>query len=62
MTNEQLIDHGHQMMDETDEAIERSKKVCFFKRLSIVASITLQSCSIYFILFQIEDSEPFIFV
>ncbi|XP_052170587.1 novel plant SNARE 11 [Diospyros lotus] len=27
MTNQQLVDHGNQMMDETDEAIERSKKV-----------------------------------
>lgn len=27
MTNQQLMDHGNQMMDETDQAIERSKKV-----------------------------------
>ncbi|URE43526.1 putative plant SNARE [Musa troglodytarum] len=27
MTNEQLIDAGHRMMDETDQAIERSKQV-----------------------------------
>uniref|UniRef100_A0A5B6YP01 t-SNARE coiled-coil homology domain-containing protein n=1 Tax=Davidia involucrata TaxID=16924 RepID=A0A5B6YP01_DAVIN len=27
MTNQQLIDNGNQMMDETDQAIERSKKV-----------------------------------
>ncbi|EPS62859.1 hypothetical protein M569_11931 [Genlisea aurea] len=27
MTNQQLIDHGNQMMDETDEAIDRAKKV-----------------------------------
>lgn len=27
MTNQQLIDSGNRMMDETDEAIERSKKV-----------------------------------
>ncbi|KAM7253794.1 hypothetical protein ACFE04_031476 [Oxalis oulophora] len=27
MTNQQLMDRGNQMMDETDEAIERSKKV-----------------------------------
>ncbi|WOL18162.1 plant SNARE 11-like [Canna indica] len=27
MTNQQLMDAGHHMMDETDEAIERSKKV-----------------------------------
>lgn len=27
MTNQQLMDHGHQMMDDTDQAIERSKKV-----------------------------------
>lgn len=26
MTNQQLMDHGNQMMDETDQAIERSKK------------------------------------
>ncbi|CAL5432450.1 unnamed protein product [Camellia sinensis] len=27
MTNQELIDNGNQMMDETDQAIERSKKV-----------------------------------
>ncbi|KAH1249212.1 putative plant SNARE 11 [Glycine max] len=27
MTNEQLMDHGNRMMDETDQAIERGKKV-----------------------------------
>lgn len=27
MTNQQLINNGHEMMDETDQAIERSKKV-----------------------------------
>ncbi|XP_071702449.1 novel plant SNARE 11 [Rutidosis leptorrhynchoides] len=27
MTNQQLMDNGHHMMDETDQAIERSKKV-----------------------------------
>ncbi|CAK9173335.1 unnamed protein product [Ilex paraguariensis] len=27
MANQQLIDHGNHMMDETDQAIERSKKV-----------------------------------
>ncbi|KAJ6942908.1 SNARE 11-like [Populus alba x Populus x berolinensis] len=27
MTNQQLVDHGNQMMDETDQAIERGKKV-----------------------------------
>ncbi|KAI3707407.1 hypothetical protein L6452_25901 [Arctium lappa] len=27
MTNQELVDHGNQMMDETDQAIERSKKV-----------------------------------
>lgn len=27
MTNQQLVDNGNQMMDETDQAIERSKKV-----------------------------------
>ncbi|KAG7015688.1 putative plant SNARE 11, partial [Cucurbita argyrosperma subsp. argyrosperma] len=27
MTNQQLVDRGNKMMDETDEAIERSKKV-----------------------------------
>ncbi|XP_020080202.1 novel plant SNARE 11-like isoform X2 [Ananas comosus] len=26
MTNQQLMDHGNQMLDETDQAIERSKK------------------------------------
>lgn len=27
MTNQQIMDHGNQMMDETDQAIERGKKV-----------------------------------
>ena len=27
MTNQQLVDGGNRMMDETDQAIERSKKV-----------------------------------
>lgn len=27
MTNQQLMDNGNQMMDETDQVIERSKKV-----------------------------------
>uniref|UniRef100_A0A2C9U597 t-SNARE coiled-coil homology domain-containing protein n=1 Tax=Manihot esculenta TaxID=3983 RepID=A0A2C9U597_MANES len=27
MTNQQLMDHGNQMMDETDHAIERGKKI-----------------------------------
>ncbi|PIM98150.1 hypothetical protein CDL12_29372 [Handroanthus impetiginosus] len=27
MTNQQLIDHGNHMMDETDQAIDRAKKV-----------------------------------
>ncbi|XVF52449.1 hypothetical protein PTKIN_Ptkin05aG0019100 [Pterospermum kingtungense] len=27
MTNQQLMDNGHQMMDETDQAIDRAKKV-----------------------------------
>lgn len=30
MSNQQLIDSGNRMMDETDQAIERSKKVNFF--------------------------------
>lgn len=29
MTNQQLVDNGNRMMDETDQAIERSKKVRF---------------------------------
>ncbi|KAI4327211.1 hypothetical protein L6164_019699 [Bauhinia variegata] len=27
MTNQQLVDHGNRMMDETDQAIERGKKI-----------------------------------
>jgi len=30
MTNEQLMDHGNRMMDDTDQAIERGKKVGLF--------------------------------
>ena len=29
MTNQQLVDSGNKMMDETDQTIERSKKVYF---------------------------------
>jgi hypothetical protein len=29
MTNQQLIDAGRNQMDQTDQAIERSKAVCF---------------------------------
>jgi len=41
MTNQQLVDHGNQMMDETDQAIERGKKVslcyvtCFFSSCNL---------------------------
>lgn len=28
MTNQQLLDQGNHMMDETDQAIDRAKKVC----------------------------------
>jgi len=28
MTNQQLMDHGNRMMDETDQAVDRGKKVC----------------------------------
>lgn len=28
MSNQQLVDHGNHMMDETDQAIDRAKKVC----------------------------------
>ncbi|PRQ22414.1 hypothetical protein RchiOBHm_Chr6g0250031 [Rosa chinensis] len=31
-SSQQLIDHGHQMMDETDQAIDRAQR--FFIRLS----------------------------
>lgn len=27
MSNQQLIDHGNRMMDETDQTIDRAKKV-----------------------------------
>lgn len=29
MSNQELVDHGHKMMDETDQSIERSKQVGF---------------------------------
>lgn len=29
MTNQQLVDRGNHMMDETDQAIDRTKKVNF---------------------------------
>lgn len=31
MTNQQLLDHGNNMMDETDQAIDRAKKVSKFE-------------------------------
>lgn len=34
MTNQQLVDHGNHMMDETDQAIDRAKKVCKFECIS----------------------------
>lgn len=40
MTNQQLMDNGHQMMDETDQAIERSKKVGIF--FFLLNNITLR--------------------
>ena len=33
MTNEQLMDHGNRMMDDTDQAIERGKKVGLYFHL-----------------------------
>lgn len=33
MTNQQLIDNGHQMMDETDQAIDRAQKVVHLQYL-----------------------------
>ena len=41
MTNQQLIDSGNRMMDETDEAIERSKKVSLSSEQQSSASICL---------------------
>lgn len=41
MTNEQLIDSGHRMMDETDQAIERSKQVGFLHLHNITRTLSL---------------------
>lgn len=38
MTNQQLMDQGNQMMDETDQIIERSKKVSAFLERSFLQS------------------------
>ncbi|KAG7030176.1 putative plant SNARE 11 [Cucurbita argyrosperma subsp. argyrosperma] len=46
MTNQQLIDSGNRMMDETDEAIERSKKVSLSLEQQSSASICLCECEI----------------
>jgi hypothetical protein len=39
MTNEQLMDQGNQMMDDTDQAIERGKRVGLYLELIICYSI-----------------------
>lgn len=39
MTNQQLMDNGHQMMDETDQAIERSKKVSIVYKAVLLCSL-----------------------
>lgn len=35
MTNEQLMDRGNHMMDETDQAIERGRKVGLFPNITL---------------------------
>lgn len=35
MTNEQLMDRGNHMMDETDQAIERGRKVGLFPNTTL---------------------------
>jgi hypothetical protein len=39
MTNEQLMDQGNRMMDDTDQAIERGKRVGLYLELIICYSI-----------------------
>lgn len=42
MTNQQLIDKGNKMMDETDESIERSKQVAAKEyKMSLLQSLFL---------------------
>lgn len=36
MTNQQLMDHGHQMMDETDQSIERSKQASALQKKTAI--------------------------
>nr|GEU74378.1 novel plant SNARE 11 [Tanacetum cinerariifolium] len=46
--NQQLMDNGHQMMDETDQAIERSKRV-FHETVNVetktAAALKAQVCN-----------------
>lgn len=52
MTNQQLVDNGNRMMDETDQAIERSKKVSsnsYVQRIKFTAGFKLLLCPAYFV-------------
>lgn len=43
MSNQELIDAGKKTMDETDQAIERSKQVCSY--LYFFVNLLLQRCA-----------------
>jgi hypothetical protein len=38
MTNQQLFDSGNRMMDDTDQAIERSKKVGLYLKIILLCN------------------------
>ncbi|KAG6782431.1 hypothetical protein POTOM_011831 [Populus tomentosa] len=46
MTNQQLVDHGNQMMDETDQAIERGKKYSSLIPMNWLLSEAVQPASL----------------
>lgn len=51
MTNQQLIDSGNRMMNETDQAIERSKKVRFLTQKNMVWKKGCCAGHFFFLLF-----------
>ena len=51
MSNQELVDAGMKRMDETDQAIERSKQVSYKKKHVVFLTITL--VTLLFLLFRL---------
>lgn len=51
MSNQELVDAGMKRMDETDQAIERSKQVSYKKNHVVLLTITL--VTLLFLLFRL---------